>query len=115
MITTLVAGCGSATSNDVELTAAQVPAVSKTRAIDAIVRVHCTHVYRCNELGGSHRFEDYDSCARAVRAESLAGPMCNHDIDTASLTGCLDPIRTSGCGLPRSARFYACRDEDVCR
>ncbi len=111
----LVAGCGSASSNDVELTAARVPAVSQTRAVDAIARAHCTHVYRCNELGGSHRFEDFDSCTRAVRRESLASPMCNHDIDAAKLTSCLDAIRTSGCDLPRSARFSACRDEDVCR
>lgn len=111
----LVAGCRSAASTQVETTSAQIPPTSKDKAVEAIVRAHCGHVYACNELGGTHRFDDYDSCASSVRRETLASPMCDHDIDSAKLTKCLDAIHTSGCGLPRSARFVSCREEDVCR
>ncbi len=111
----LVAGCRSAASTQVETTSAQIPPTSHDKSVEAIVRAHCSHVYACDELGGTHRFDNYDECARAVQQETLRGPMCNHDIDSAKLTKCLDAIHTSGCGLPRSARFVSCRDEDLCR
>jgi len=112
----LASACASSTPSEVTTTAAEIPPMNKTKAVDAIVRAHCGHVYACDELGGTHRFQDYDSCASAVRRETLAGPACGvREIDAAKLTRCLDAIHTSGCGLPRSARFTSCRDEDLCR
>lgn len=116
MTVVLASACASSASSEVTTTAAEIPPMSKTSAVTAIVRAHCGHVYACDELGGTHRFQDYDACAAAVRRETLAGPACGvTQIDAPKLTRCLDAIHTSGCGLPRSARFTACRDEDLCR
>ena len=111
----LVAGCRASTEAGVTTTtAAQVGPVSNSKAKDAIVQEHCTHVFHCNEFGGTHRFEDYDSCARSVRSETLTTPGCG-EIDAAKLSSCLEAIRTSNCGAPRSARFSACSNEMLCR
>lgn len=111
----LAAGCQASVGADVSTTAAQVGPVSRAKAIDAVAQAHCTHVYECNEFGGKHRFHDYDSCARAVRTETLAGPATCGEIDAARLSSCLQAIRTSTCGAPRSARFSACSDVALCR
>jgi len=75
-----------------------VPNVSNHKAQDAIIQAHCTHAYRCNTFGGTHRFRDYDACDRELRAETLTGPTCAHDIDASKLSPCLDAIRSAGCG-----------------
>ncbi|HEY2365421.1 MAG TPA: hypothetical protein VGH87_03505, partial [Polyangiaceae bacterium] len=59
----LVAGCqASAEVGVTSTTGAAVPNVANHKAQNAIIQAHCTHAYRCNTFGGSHRFRDYDSC-----------------------------------------------------
>ena len=106
--------CQPSVSSEVSTTAAQINPVSTAKAADAVGAAHCRHVYQCNEFGGAHRFRDYDSCARAVRSETLESLSCT-EIPAAKLSSCLEAIRASECGAPRSARFSSCSDERLCR
>ena len=112
-----VAGCQANASVGVTTTtSATVPNVANQKAQDAIVQAHCTHAYRCNAFGGStHRFRDYDSCDRELRAETLTSPVCGHDIAASKLTQCLDAIRAAGCGETMGGSFERlCSNQNLC-
>jgi hypothetical protein len=113
----LVAGCeASAAVGTTTTTSANVPNVSNHKAQDAIIQAHCTHAYRCNTFGGSHRFRDYDACDRELRSETLTSPICAHDIDASKLSVCLDSIRSAGCGEGSGVQSERlCSNQNVCQ
>jgi hypothetical protein len=113
----VVAGCqASAEVGVTSTTSANAPNVSNHKAQDAIIQAHCTHAYRCNTFGGTHRFRDYDSCDRELRSETLTSPVCAHDIDASKLSGCLDSIRNAGCGEGSGVEFERlCSNQNLCQ
>lgn len=113
----IVAGCqASAEVGVTSTTGAAAPNVSNHKAQNAIIQAHCTRAYRCNTFGGSHRFRDYDSCDRELRSETLASPVCAHDIDASKLSQCLDSIRAAGCGEGLGATSERlCSNQTLCQ
>ena len=113
----VVAGCqASASVGTASTTSATVPNVSNHKAQSAIIQAHCTRAYRCNTFGGSHRFRDYDSCDAELRSETLASPVCAHDIDASKLSQCLDSIRSAGCGDGTGvASERLCSNQNLCQ
>jgi len=111
------AGCqASAEVGVTSTTSATAPNVANKKAQNAIIQAHCTHAYRCNTFGGSHRFRDYDSCDRELRSETLTSPVCAHDIDASKLSQCLDSIRSAGCGEGSGVAFERlCSNQTLCQ
>ena len=113
----IVAGCQAEMAVGMTTTtAAMAPSVKNDEARNAIIQSHCTHAYRCNTFGGSHRFRDYDSCDRELRSETLTSPVCAHDIDGSKLSRCLESIGSAACGEESGAKFERlCSNQNLCQ
>ncbi len=97
-------------------TSANVPAVTRDHALDAIVEARCAREFSCGHVGAGLPFRDYDSCARDVRLsmrDSIAAS-CDGGGEASSLSSCLADIRELHCDAPADTieRFGACANQD---
>lgn len=100
-------------------TSADVGTEPNERALKDLIRERCAHEVNCGDVGKGHVDASYDACISRTRPptrDALLSHGCNHAIDDARLSRCVDSIRKESCGKPTEAidDVASCGTVDLC-
>lgn len=101
-------------------TSANIDTTQNERSLRQIVAERCAHEVNCGDVGKGHVDASYDACVSRTRPptrDALLSSACGKAINDASLTQCVNAIRSESCGNPREAitDIAGCGTADLCR
>jgi len=101
-------------------TAAEIPNVTRDRAIQEIVDARCSREFSCANVGAGRTWRDFDTCKRDARLsmrDTLSGQSCDDGVNAERLASCLADLRNLYCDASDNTveHYSNCANQRLCR